>query len=356
LTILAAAVTLLGTMEPLILPFFLLILGLNRHLAIENLALRQQLAILKRQTGRPRIRPIDRLFWVILSILWCDWRNSLAIVRPETVIRWHRKGFRLYWRTKSRRGSVGRPPLDPSVRKLIIDMARANPTWGAPRIHGELERLGIEIHERTVSKIIKRFRAGRPPSQTWKAFLKNHMHNTCAIDFFTVPTATFRILYVFVILHHGSRKVVHFNVIADPSSQWAAQQITEAFPWDTAPKYLLRDRDGIYGSVFQKRLSNMGITEVKTAPRSPWQNPFAERVIGSIRRECLNHVIVLNAEHLRSILSEYIDYYHHDRTHLSLGKDTPSGRAVAEMPEHGKVVALPRLGGLHHRYEWREAA
>jgi putative transposase len=342
-------------MEMLILPLLMLILALDRHLALENLALRQQLAILSRQTKRPRIRTLDRIFWVIVSKLWRDWRDALAIVKPETVIRWHRKGFRLFWKLRSR-GRPGRPPVDPATRRLIQDMARSNPTWGAPRIHGELLRLGIEIHERTVSKIIRRFRAGRPPSQTWRAFLKNHMHNTFAVDFLTVPTATFRILYVFVILHHEPRKVVHFSVTADPSSQWAAQQIAEAFPWNTAPKYLLRDRDGIYGECFQRRAKNMGITEVKTAPRSPWQNPYVERLIGSIRRDCLDHMIVLNARHLRSILSEHLDYYHCDRTHLSLGKGTPLGRAVQQQPENGKVIALPRLGGLDHRYDWNQAA
>jgi putative transposase len=342
-------------MEMLILPLLMLILALDRHLALENLALRQQLAILSRQTKRPRIRTLDRIFWVIVSKLWRDWRDALAIVKPETVIRWHRKGFRLFWKLRYR-GRPGRPPVDPATRRLIQDMARSNPTWGAPRIHGELLRLGIEIHERTVSKIIRRFRAGRPPSQTWRAFLKNHMHNTFAVDFLTVPTATFRILYVFVILHHESRKVVHFNVTESPTSAWTAQQIAEAFPWNTAPKYLLRDRDGIYGECFQRRAKNMGITEVKTAPRSPWQNPYVERLIGSIRRDCLDHMIVLNARHLRSILSEHLDYYHCDRTHLSLGKGTPFGRAVQQQPENGKVIALPRLGGLHHRYDWNQAA
>jgi transposase InsO family protein len=182
------------------------------------------------------------------------------------------------------------------------------------------------------------------------------MHNTCAIDFLTVPTATFRILYVLVILHHQSRKVVHFNVTENPTARWTAQQITEAFPWDTAPKYLLRDRDGVYGDCFQRRVQNLGIEEVKTAPRSPWQNPSAERMIGSIRRECLDHMIVLNAEHLRKILTEYFSYYSNDRTHLSLGKDTPFGCVVEYRPGDGKVIALPRVGGLHHRYEWREAA
>ena len=356
LTILTPTTTFPSTMETLTLSLLLLILALNRHLVIENLALRQQLAILRRQVIRPTLRKHDRIFWVIISKLWRDWKDALVIVKPETVIRWHRKGFKLFWSIRSRNGRVGRPPIDPSARRLIQDMARSNPSWGAPRIHGELERLGIEIHERTVSKIIKRFRAGRPPSQTWRAFLRNHMHNTCAIDSLTVPTATFRVLYVCVILHHESRKVVHFNVTESPTSAWTAQQIIEAFPWDATLKYLLRDRDGIHGSTFQTWVKNMGIEEVKTAPRSPWQNPYVERLIGSIRREYLDHVIVLNAEQLKRMLAEYFSYYHHDRTHLSLGKDTPSGRAAEQMPEDGKVIALPRLGGLHHRYGWREAA
>jgi transposase InsO family protein len=217
-------------------------------------------------------------------------------------------------------------------------------------------KLGIEVHERTVSKIIRKFRTGKPPSQTWRTFLKKHMHNTFAIGFFTVPTASFRVLYVCVILLHESRKVVHFNVTRNPTAKWTAQQIVEAFPWDTAPKYLLRDRDGIYGEHFRSRVKNMGINEVNTAPQSPWQNPYVERLAGSIRRECIDHFIVLNERHLKRILTGYFNYYHNDRTHLSLGKDTPSGRPVQEKPENAKIIALPRLGGLHHRYEWREAA
>jgi transposase InsO family protein len=182
------------------------------------------------------------------------------------------------------------------------------------------------------------------------------MHNTFAIDFFTVPTASFRVLYAFVILQHGSWKVVHFNVTENPTAEWAAQQIVEACPWDTAPKYLLRDRDGIYGHHFQSRVQNMGMNEVKTAPQSPWQNPYVERLIGSIRRDCLDHMIVLNEGHLKRILTGYFNYYHDDRTHLSLGKGTPSARPTEKKPKIGKVIALPRLGGLHHRYEWREAA
>jgi hypothetical protein len=183
------------------------------------------------------------------------------------------------------------------------------------------------------------------------------MKNMASIDFFTVPTATFQILFVLVILSQGRRQVAHFNVTNNPSARWTAQQITEAFPWDTAPKYLLRDRDGIYGTIFRQRLENMAVKEVITAPQSPWQNPFIERLIGSIRRDCLDHVIVLNESHLSRILSSYFDYYHYDRTHYGLGKDTPFERPVQPRPAKGaKVIELPRVGGLHHRYEWKEAA
>jgi len=239
---------------------------------------------------------------------------------------------------------------------MVRPMAKANSLWGAPRIHGELLKLGIEISERTVSNLIPR-RKPTPPSQTWQTFLKNHMMNMVSIDFFTVSNATFQILFVLVILSHRRRQIVHFNVTTNPSARWTAQQIVEAFPWDTAPKYLLRDRDSIYGAYFRQRVKNMGIKEVITAARSPWQNPFVERLIGSIRRDCLDHVIVLNESHLSRILSSYFDYYHYDRTHYGLGKDNPVERPAQARPSKGaKVIELPRVGGLHHRYEWKEAA
>ena len=235
-------------------------------------------------------------------------------------------------------------------------MAKANPLWGTPRIHGELLKLGFDVSERTVSNIIKRCRPAKPPSQTWRTFIKNHMHNTFAMDFFTVPTVNFRILFVCVILWHDRRKVVHFNVTGHPTAKWTAQQVVEACPWDTAPKYLMRDRDSVYGKMFRNRVKHMSIKEVISAPKSPWQNPYVERVIGSIRRDCLEHVVVLNETHLRDILTEYLEYYHHDRTHLGLSKDTPFERPVHEKLRHGEVIAFPRVGGLHHRYEWRKAA
>ena len=310
---------------------------------------------MKRAIKRPQLCSRDRLFRVLLFRFWSNWREALVIVKPDTVVRWHKKGFKLFWKFKSRPKGPGRPPISPEIRDLILKMAKTNPLWGAPRIHGELLKLGIEISERTVSNLMPR-RDANPPSQTWRTFLKNHMTNMASIDFFTVPTATFRILFVLVVLRHSRRQVVHYNVTPNPTARWTAQQIVNAFPWDTAPKYLLRDRDSTYGAYFRRRLENMDITEVITAARSPWQNPFIERLIGSIRRDCLDHVIVLNKSHLSRILSSYFDYYHYDRTHYGLGKDTPFERPVKPRPAKGaKVIESPRVGGLHYRYEWREA-
>jgi putative transposase len=321
-------------------------------LALENLALRQQLAVLRRSRPRPPLDWVDRLFWVALSRAWSRWRNVLIIVKPATVVHWHRSAFRRLWTRRSRR-APGRPPIDRPTRDLVRQVAQANPLWGAPRIHGELLKLGIGISEREVSRLMPRA-PREPPSQTWRTFLTNHVGTLSAIDFFSVPTATFRVLYVFVVLAHDRRRVLHFNVTEHPTAAWTAQQIVEAFPDASAPKYLMRDRDRIYGATFRDRLAGMGIEEVLSAPRSPWQNPFVERLIGSIRRECLDHVIVLGERHLQRILGSYFDYYHRSRTHLSLTKDAPEARAVMS-PETGEVVELPEVGGLHHRYERRAA-
>ena len=317
-------------------------------LQLELLTQRQQLAVLTRKPARPCLRSADRLFWVLLSRLWPGWRDALVIVRPETVIAWHRKGFRLYWTWKSRRGKPGRPPASKETRDLIHQMSRENPLWGAPRIHGELLKLGTEDSEATVSKYLTR--PPKPPSQTWRTFLENHFRCLVSIDFFVVPTATFNLLFAFIALHHERRRIVHFAVTAHPTAAWVAQQITEAFPWDSAPRYVIRDRDSVYGTLVRARIKAMGIEEVVTAPRSPWQNPFVERMIGSIRRECLDHLIVIDERHLRRILASYFDYYHRSRTHLSLDKDSPVPRPV-ESAEAGKIIALSQVGGLHHRYE-----
>ncbi len=317
-------------------------------LQLEILALRQQLAMVAdRDRKRLSFHKSERIFWVWLYRLWPACLQTLKIFKPDTLVRWHRKGFRLYWTWKSRPRQGGRPAIDPDVRKLIRTMSRNNIGWGAPRIHGELKMLGIEISESTVAKYM--IRHCNPPSQTWRTFLENHATELVSVDFFIVPTATFRILYVFVILHHERRAIVHFNVTEHPTAQWTAQQLVEAFPFDSAPRYLLRDRDSIYGGRFRNRVKSLGIDEVLTAPRSPWQNPYVERIIGSIRRECMNHVIIINERLLRRQLKSYAIYYHEARTHLSLDKQSPVPRSI-EPPEQRKVVAIPHVGGLHHEY------
>jgi putative transposase len=331
-----------------LLPF---LIGGHRQLALENLAMRQQLAIYKRTAPRPRLHTMDRLFWVGLARVWTGWRQALVIVSPDTVLRWQRRRFREYWTQLSRR-PTGRPCVNAEIASLVRTMAAANPLWGAPRIHGELLRLGIDVAERTVSRLMPK----RPPqpSQTWRTFLANHVCDLVSIDFFTLPTARLRVLFVLVVLTHYRRRVVHFNVTEHPTAVWAAQQVVDAFPDESAPAYLLRDRDSIYGHAFRQRVKGMGIEEVLTAPHSPWQNPFVERLIGSIRRECLDHVVVLGERHLRRILTAYLAYYHQARTHHSLYKDAPDGRPT-EPPELGAIIPIPEVGGLHHRYVRRAA-
>ncbi len=322
-------------------------------LQAEILALRHQLLVLQRSRRgyKLRLSSADRVLWVWLSRLWTEWRSALIIVKPETVIAWQRQGFRLYWRWKSRH-SEGRPSVSREVRDLIRRMSLANPRWGAPCIHGELSKLGIQVSQATVAKYMDRHR--KPPSQNWRTFLNNYMQTLVSADFFVVPTITFRLLFVFVILSHDRRRPIHFAATANPTSEWAARQLLEAFPWDSPPRYLLRDRDGIYGEKFHEAVTWLGIREVLTAPKSPWQNPYLERLIGSIRRECLDHVIVLNGTGLRRVLKSYFEYYERTRTHLSLEKDAPIPRMV-QPPELGRVVELPEVGGLHHRYERRAA-
>ena len=312
----------------------------------ENIALRHQLMVLKRTIKRPKIRKRDRIFWVLLSKIWNSWKKSLFIIKPETVIKWHRHGFKLYWRLKSKH-KPGRPSIDYKIISLIHRMSKENSTWGAPHIQSELMLLGYTVSESTVAKYMIKGR--KPPSQTWRTFLKNHMHNTVAIDFFVLPIIDFRVFYVFIILRHKDRKLLHYNVTLNPTAQWTVNQILEAFPYDTAPKYLIRDRDSIYGNYFQCRVRNMGIEEVLISYKSPWQNPYCERIVGTLRRECLDHMIILNERHLRIILKEYSEYYNRIRPHLSLYRNSPIPRSVKSV-EEGDVVATPILGGLHHSY------
>jgi putative transposase len=331
------------------LRFIILILACHKQIALENAALRQQLTILKRTQPRPKLRHHDRLFWIVLMKIWKQWRTALVIVQPTTVVSWQRRRFNQYWSWLSQKKEPGRPQVSTELRKLVRTMAAANVTWGAPRIHGELLKLGFEISERTVSRLMPKQR--KDPSQTWKTFLTNHVGQLVSIDFFAVPTLQLRVLFVFFVLAHERRRVLHFNVTQHPTAEWTAQQIIESFPEEAVPRYLIRDRDGVYGSHFRNRVQGMGIQEVLTAAQSPWQNPFAERLIGGIRRECLNHVIVLGERHLRWTLKRYIRYYHDSRTHLSLEKDSPDSRSVQSVGE----IAIPHVGGLHHRYERRIA-
>jgi transposase InsO family protein len=295
----------------------------HRALVLENLALRHQLQVRNRGGRRPQLKNRDRLLWVLLSRFWSDWRRHLLIVRPDTVIRWHRAGFRSYWRWKSKRRRKGRPRLTLEERDLIRSLARENPLWGAPHIHGELQKLGIG--ESTVSKYMKH---RRPPSQGWKTFLVNHASEIASVDFFTVSTAAMRSFYVFVVLSHDRRKILGYEITDAPTGEWAAEQGIDALDIERPPTMLLRDQDKKFGGDFNERMESAGIRQVLSAYRCPWQNGYVERVIGTIRRECLDHVIIFNAGHLRRVLEQYVAYYNESRTHLGLEKDCPETRPI----------------------------
>ena len=328
--------------------FVRLLLSGHQGVALENAALRMQIAAFQRKRKRPLLTTVDRVFWITLRSLWDNWRKPLLYVQPDTVVRWQRERFRKFWArlSKPQHRGRGRPGTSAELRRLIAQMVAANPLWRAPRIHGELKMLGIAISERTVSRLLRRLR--RPPNQTWRTFLHNHIGHMVSTDFFTVPTITMKVLFVFIVLEHDRRKVLHFNVTEHPTGAWTAQQIVEAFADREAAPYLIRDRDTRYSAEVRLRIQSLGIQEILTAPQNPWQNPYAERLIGSIRRECLNHYAILNACHLKRTLSSYFRYYHESRTHLSLCKQCPFPREALTV---GKIVAIPQLGGLHHRYE-----
>jgi transposase InsO family protein len=315
------------------------------RLEAENAVLRQQLIVLRRRLhGRVRLKNSDRWFFILLYRWFPSILQVLTIIRPETLIRWHRSGFRRYWRWKSR-SLGGRPQIEAGLRALIRQMSMENPLWGAPRIHGELLKLGFEVAQSSVAKYMVKRRG--PPGQGWLTFLRNHAPDIAAMDFFVVPTIGFDLLYAFVVVRLDRRDLVLINVTRNPTAEWVARQITEAFPWDEAPQYLIRDRDRIYGAIVTRRLRAMGIRDKPTAAASPWQNGFAERLIGSIRRECLDHVVVFGEAHLRRILRSYSRYYNDIRTHRSLDKDAPVSRPVQRA---GSIKSFAILGGLHHRY------
>ncbi len=315
------------------------------RLEAEIVVLRHQLNILRRSAPhRVQLSNFDRVLLVWLYRLCPSILNAICLVRPETIVRWHRQGLRVYWRWRSRR-VPGRPKMDKEVRDLIRQISMANPLWGAPRIHGEILKLGIDVAQSTVAKYMAR--RGRPPGQSWRTFLRNHVDGIAAVDFLVVPTIAFKLLFVFVVLRHRRRELVAFGVTAHPTAEWLARQIAEAFPWETTPEYMLRDRDGSYGAPFRRRVRAMGIRDRPVAPRSPWQNGHVERVIGSIRRECLDHIIVANEAHLRRVVGAYARYYNNTRTHLAIDKDAPFGRAVQMT---GQINIVPHLGGLHNSF------
>jgi putative transposase len=324
--------------------------------ALEVLALRQQVAVLKRKRPRPTLNSLDRFFWTTLRRFWSRWTDVLVIVKPETVVGWHRTGFRLYWRWRSRpRG--GRPKITEEIRALIRRLAAENPGWGAPKIHGELQKLGLVVAERTVARYLRRVQRHGDPGKRWLAFLQNHREVIVAFDFFTVPTVTFQLLYCFFVIAHGRRKILHFNVTRHPTADWVVQQLREAFPEASPYRYVILDRDSKFDADVIAFLKATGLEPKRTSVQAPWQNGIAERWVGSVRREILDHVIALNEQHLRRLIRDYVNYHHDDRIHDALEKDTPNRRPVEQKPNANSIViSMPRLGGLHHRYSWQQAA
>jgi len=322
--------------------------------AIVELALRQQLAIYARRQPRPRIAPLDRAFWVALSRLWPRWRIVLAIVQPETVVRWQKRRFRAYWRSISTPGP-GRPPISEETKALIVRMATEN-RWRAWKIRGELSKLGLQVSLSTISRYLPKVQPDPGGQQRWTTFLRNHRDLITGMDFFVVPTVRFQLLYAWFVIDHGRRRILHFNVTESPAACWVIQQLRDAFPNEPAHRFLILDNDAIFSDQVARSITSLGLVPKPTAFRSPWQNGTAERFVGSVRRELLDHVVVLGEDHLRRLLREYVDYYNAERVHTAIG-DAPEGRKSESRPSAGaQIVALRRVGGLHHRYVWRHAA
>jgi transposase InsO family protein len=326
----------------------------REHQAIVELALRQQLAVYARRHPRPRLSPLDRTFWIALCRLWPRWKSVLVVVRPETVIRWHQRRFRSHWRSISIRGP-GRPALAERARHLIIRMASEN-RWRARKIQAELSKLGIRVSLATISRYLPKTQPDPGQHQRWTTFLRNHRDLIAGMDFFVVPTVRSQLLYVWFAIDHGRRRILHFNVTASPASSWVIQQLRSAFPNESSHRFLILDNDAIFSAELAGSIGGLGLAPTRTSFRSPWQNGTAERFVGSVRRELLDHVVVLGEGHLRRLLREYVEYYNAERAHTSIG-DAPAGRESESQPSPGaKLTALPRVGGLHHRYTWRIAA
>src|ERR1035437_4303030 len=333
-----------------LLLFFLKSVKTKTQLILENIFLHKQLEIYQRTDPKLKLKRTDRMFFTFIMYWLYNWKERLFIIKPETVIKWHRTAFRIFWRWKSHHKG-GRPKVSRKVIALIKKMANENPKWGAPRIHGELLKLGFNICESTVQRYMPK-KGKRTTDQNWITFLKNHPKEIISIDFLTVPTISFNLIHVLVVIEHYRRKLIYFNVTKNPTAEWSIQQIRNLlFDYDT-PKYLIRDRDRKYGRLLDGRKNRFGINELVTAYRSPWQNGYVERVIGSIKRECLDHLIVMNEDHLRNILSDYISYYNKYRTHLGLNKDSPEDRPVQS---EGEIYKVPAVNGLHNIYFRQDA-
>jgi putative transposase len=322
--------------------------------AIVELALRQQLAVYAQRHPRPRLAPLDRAFWVALARVWPRWKSALIVVQPETVVRWHREGFRRCWRSISTPGP-GRPPISEETRHLIMRMATENP-WRARKIQAELSKLGIRVSLATISRYLPRAEPKPGQHQRWMTFLRNHKDLIAGMDFFVVPTVHFKLLYAWFAIDHGRRRILHLNVTESPTARWVIQQLRHAFSDEAAHRFLIFDNDAIFSAEVTSSIARLGMRPRRAAFRSPWQNGTAERFVGSVRRELLDHVVVLSGDHLRRLLQEYIEYYNAERVHTRL-RDAPMGRLTESRPSsRAQVVGLPRVGGLHHRYVWRDAA
>jgi transposase InsO family protein len=316
-------------------------------LVAENVMLRQQLIVLKRQVKRPQLTNLDRIRLVLAARCTQFWQQALFIVQPETLLRWHRDLIRRYWRRKSR--NKGRKPrIDPETIALIRKMAKENHLWGAERLRGELLKLGVRVSKRTIQKYMPKM--CREPSQTWATFLKNHAADIWAADFTVVHDLLFRPWYIFVVIELQTRRIVHTAVTRSPTDDWTAQQLREATPWGKGPKYLIRDRDDKYGPLFSNVAKSTGIKVLKTPVRAPKANAICERFIGSLKRECLDHMLTLHSRHLCHNVRAYMDYYNHARPHQGIGQRLPAQFPQTYSPSSGPITTKPVLGGLHHAY------
>ncbi len=333
----------------------------KEELIIENLALRQQVTAYHAKKTKPTISNLDRIFWISLRQTYDKWKDSLIIVKPETVISWQRRRFKRHWTRISKIKKPGRKRVNKEIRELIYRMAEEN-SWGAPRIYSELLMLGYtDVSESSVSRYLKRYRAKHPDKlkqQSWRSFLRNHANDISAMDFFIVPTVNFNLLSVFFVIDHGRRRLLHLNVTNQPFAKWVIQQLRDAFPYDQISKYIIMDRDKIFSKRVKEILKwQLGVKPKITSYKSPWQNGIAERFILSVRNDLLNQMIIFNEDHLRRLMREYIDYYNKDRCHLSLDRDSPLGRHIQNKPSrHAEVISISKLGGLQHRYDWKKVA